>query len=146
MKIIAGSAIALALMLGVAPTFGSEKDPTSTLPNYNVKTELNFSGTIAKVRDLPAGNALAGIYVTIQARAETLEVYLGPADFVKLMKLNVRPGLRDVGVTGSKVRYEGNDLVLARELRFENLVFSLRDEKGVPNWLWATLGAIPTGF
>jgi hypothetical protein len=145
MKIIAGSVIALAL-LGVAPTFGVEKDPTGALPRYNVNTEIDFRGTIVKVREATASDAYAGIYLTIQAKTDTFEVYLGPANFIKLIDLKLRPGLKDVAVTGSRVRFEENDLVLAREVRMDNTVFALRDGKGVPNWIWSTVGALPTGF
>jgi len=146
MKIIVGSAIALALTLGVAPGFGGGKDPTVGLPQYNLKTETNFVGTIAKVREVPIGEAFAGIHVTMQSKSETIEVYLGPADFIKLMGMPLRPGVKDVTVIGSKVKFEGSDLVLARELRIDHTELLLRDEKGFPNWIWAAVGAIPTGF
>jgi hypothetical protein len=61
------------------------------------------------------------------------------------MDVPLRAGSKDVGVTGSKVKFDGNDLVLARELRVGKTVLSLRDEKGFPNWLWVTRG-ITSGF
>jgi len=134
------------LTLGVAPIFGGGKDPTVGLPQYSVKTEVHFIGTIAKVREVPVGEAFAGIHLTIQAKGDPFEVYLGPADFIKLMGLQLHPGVKDVAITGSKVKFEGNDLVLARELSIDHTVLSLRDEKGFPNWIWAAVGAIPTGF
>lgn len=146
MKIIAGSVIALTLMSGVAPVLGSEKEPTGARPTYNVNTEIDFSGNIVKVREATAADAFPGTYVTIQVRTGVVEVYLGPANFIKLLDLKLRPGLKDVAVTGSKVIFEGNDLVLAREVRIDTTIFSLRDRKGVPNWIWSGLGAIPTGL
>jgi hypothetical protein len=65
--------------------------------------------------------------------------------FIKLMAMPIRNGLKDVGITGSKVKFEGTDLVLARELRIEKTVLSIRDETGFPNWLWATRTGIATG-
>jgi len=148
MKIIAGSAIAVALMFsrGVTPAFGGGKDLATGVPQYNVKTEVDFIGAIVKVREVPRGEAFAGIHLTIQSKSDAIEVYLGPADFIKLMDMPLRAGLKDVGVTGSKVKFEGNDLVLARELRIDKTVLSLRDEKGFPNWLWATRGESTGGF
>ena len=146
MKIIAGSVIALTLMSGAVPAFGSEKEPTGARPTYNVNTEMDFTGNIVKVREATANDAFAGTYVTIQVRTGVLEVYLGPANFIKLLDLKLRPGPKVVAVTGSRVTFEGNDLVLAREVRVDNTVFSLRDRKGVPSWIWSGLGAIPTGL
>jgi hypothetical protein len=147
MKIIASSALAWALILsrGVAPAFGGGKDAASDVPQYNIKTEVDFIGAIVKVREVPRGEAFAGIHLTIQSKGEAIEVYLGPADFIKLMDMPLRAGLKDVGVTGSKVKFDGNDLVLARELRVDKTVLSLRDEKGFPNWLWTTRGTT-SGF
>jgi hypothetical protein len=138
MKTIASSVMAVALVVGITPVFGGDSDP-ARVPQYNVKTEIEFRGTIAKMREVPPGNAYAGVHLTIQtAKSETFEIYLGPADFIKFVGMPLRQGLKDVTVIGSKVKFEGNDLVLARELRVENSVFSLRDEKGFPNWLWIT--------
>ncbi len=144
MKIIAGSVITLALMTGL-PAFGGEKDPGGAVPQYNVKTEVDFKGTIVKVREVPAGNAYAGVHLTIQSKADTFEVYLGPADFIQMMQVQLNPGEKNVGVTGARVKFEGEELVLARELRIGNMVLTLRDEKGFPSWLWLTRTGITSG-
>ncbi len=142
MKTILGAVMTLAMM---TPAFGGGKDPAAGVPQYNVKSETDFVGTILKVREIPAGEAFAGIHLTMQVRNETIDVFLGPADFIKLMAMPLRNGLKDVGITGSKVKFEGNDLVLARELRIEKTELSLRDETGFPNWLWLTRTGISTG-
>jgi hypothetical protein len=146
MKTIAGSVIAVALLFGATPAFSGEKDLASAVPQYNTKTEVELRGTILKVNEVAPGEAFAGIHLTIQTKTNaTFDVFVGPADFIKLMKMPFRPGVKDVGVTGSKVKFEGNDLVLAREVRIDNIFLTLRDEKGFPNWLWATRTDITSG-
>jgi hypothetical protein len=148
MKQIACSMMALALTCAVVPAFGGDKDPAdNNVPQYNVKSEVDFKGTIAKVREVPVGEAFAGIHLTINSfkGGEVLEVFVGPADFLKLMDMKFHPGKDTIGVTGSKVKFEGNDMVLAREVRIGQVILSLRDEKGFPNWLWATRTGISTG-
>jgi len=147
MKIIASSALAWALVLsrGVTPAFGGGKDAAGDVPQYNTKTEVDFVGTIVKVREVSRAEAFAGIHLTIQSKGDAIEVYLAPADFIKLMDMPLRAGLKDVTVIGSRVKFEGSDLVLARELRVDKTVLSLRDEKGFPNWLWTTRGTT-SGF
>jgi hypothetical protein len=142
MKTILGAVMTLAI---ITPAFGGGKDPAPTVPQYNVKAETDLVGTVMKIREVPAGEAFAGTHLTMQVRNETIDVFLGPADFIKLMALPLKAGLKDVGVTGSKVKFEGNDLVLARELRIDKTVLSLRDGTGFPNWLWATRTGISTG-
>ena len=147
MKIILGAVMTFAMSLpfGMTPAFGGGKDPAPAVPQYNVKSETDFIGTILKVREVPAGEAFAGIHLTIQGKGEPIDVFLGPADFIKLMAMPLKAGLKDVGITGSKLKFEGNDLVLARELRIEKTVVSLRDETGFPNWLWGARNGIATG-
>jgi hypothetical protein len=142
MKTILGAVMTLAI---ITPAFGGGKDPAPAVPQYNVKAETDLVGTVVKIREVPAGEAFAGTHLTMQVRNETIDVFLGPADFIKLMALPLKAGLKDVGITGSKVKFEGNDLVLARELRIDKTVLSLRDETGFPNWLWATRTGISTG-
>jgi hypothetical protein len=144
MKIMVGAVMTLAL---VASAFGGGKDPAAGAPpQYNVKSEIDFVGTIVKVSEVPAGEAFAGIHLTMQSKGDAIEVYLAPADFMKLMAVPLHPGMKLVGITGSKVKFEGNDLVLARELRSEKTVLILRDETGFPNWLWARPGIATGGF
>ncbi len=142
MKIILGAVMTLAM---ITPAFGGGKDPAAGVPQYNVKAETDFVGTILKVREVPVGEAFAGIHLTIQAKGDPIDVFLGPADFIKLMAMPLHVGMKDVGITGSRVKFEGNDLVLARELRIEKTVLSIRDETGFPNWLWLTRTGIATG-
>jgi len=111
-----------------------------------VKTEVDFKGIIVKVREVPADEAYAGIHLTIQSKSDAVEVFLAPADFVKLMRVQLNVGEKNVGVTGSKVKFEGEELVLARELRIEKMVLTLRDEKGFPTWLWLTRTDFTSGF
>jgi hypothetical protein len=142
MKSILGAVMTLAM---IAPAFGGGKEPATAVPQYNVKSETDFVGTILKVREVPAGEAFAGIHLTMLAKGENIDVFLGPADFIKLMAMPLKAGLKDVGITGSKVKFEGTDLVLARELRVEKTVISIRDETGFPNWLWLTRTGITSG-
>jgi hypothetical protein len=146
MKTIASSVMAVVLVVGLTPAFGGDKD-LAGVPQYNPKTEIEFRGTIAKMSEVPQGNAYAGVHLTVQTtKSETFEIYLGPSDFIKLVGMPLHQGLKDVTIVGSKVKFEGNDLVLARELRVEKTVLSLRDEKGFPNWLWLTRTGITSGL
>jgi hypothetical protein len=142
MKRIASSMLAAVLSY---PVLCAASDVPTGEPRYDAMTEVAVRGTIVEVREVPAGKPLAGIYMNLKTKAETVvEVYLGPAEYVKLLKMPLDAGLKDVGVTGSKVEFEGRELILAREVRVRETIFSMRDEKGFPFWKWGT--EFPTGL
>jgi hypothetical protein len=145
MKSTASSVLTLSIALWAAPVFCAARDAGGE-PPYDAKAEVNFTGTIVKVDEIAPGSVLAGFHLTVQTRTDSFEVYLGPASFIKRLDMPLRVGLKDIGVTGSRIKFAGNDLMLAREVRVEKTVFSLRDGNGVPNWLWSMRSEPPTGF
>jgi hypothetical protein len=63
-----------------------------------------------------------------------VDVYLCPSSF--LNEIGVSFSKDEIAFTGSKVKQEGADLVLAREVVRGNDTLVLRDEKGNPVWSW----------
>ena len=57
----ASSILALALGLTIPAFCADTKD--ADVPQYNVKTEINFEGTISKVRLVPEGEPYAGVHI-----------------------------------------------------------------------------------
>jgi len=148
MKKIAGSLLTLALALGTATVFGGDKDPVDNSPQYNLKTEVTIKGTIQAVREVPATEVFAGVHVSllILKTNETVDVFIAPQEFLKFMGVPLRAGMKDVTLVGSKVKSEGKDLMLARELKVDTTVLSIRDDKGFPNWLWLMKQGITSGL
>jgi len=66
---------------------------------------------------------------------EIVDVYLCPKSFLEEMGVSFSKGDQIV-VTGSKVKQDGADLVLAREVVKGNDTLVLRDDKGNPVWNW----------
>jgi len=128
----------IALYLGLA--FYAPKETPA--PQYDRKTEIDLTGNLVKVYQ--AGGPLAGTYATIETKGGTFEVYFAPASFVQMLDIPLKAGLRDVGVTGSKIAVEDKTVILAREVRIEKTFYSLRDANGGANWLWTR--PIPTGL
>lgn len=143
MKTIASSVLTLIFGIGASPAFCAGID-AGGVPQYDPKTEIDFSGTIVKVHEVAPSEAFPGFHVTIQTKAASVDVYLGPAEFIKRLDVPLRVGLKDFGVKGSKVRFAGNDVVLACEVSVGGTVFTLRDERGFPNWI--TRSEPTTGF
>lgn len=130
-------------LLVVPSAFAGGKDPSSLAPAYDAKTEIQFEGQVAGTREVSTG-PLQGVYLTVTAKGESTDLYLAPVAFIKMIDAHFNAG-ETVEVTGSKVVFNGKDLVLTRELRLGKTTLALRDKNGSPNWLWTTKG-FPSGL
>jgi len=101
---------------------------------------------IGGVHEISSG-ALVGVYLTVKTRTADVELYLGPSEFIKMFDVHFKSG-DDIRATGSKVKFENKDLVLARELEVGKslITLTLRDAKGTPQWLWMTKRPVPTSI
>ena len=139
MNRIASSLVTVVL---ATAAFGGGKDQAPAEPVYDVKTEVQIDAAVSGVKEVSTG-ALKGVFLSVKSKSETMEIYLGPADFVKMFDVKFKNG-DEVVVTGSKIKFEERDVVLAREVEIGKIILRLRDQKGTPNWLW--LKQIPTGL
>jgi hypothetical protein len=67
--------------------------------------------------------------------SDTVDVYLCPKSFLDDMGVSFNKG-DDIALTGSKVKQNGTDLILAREVVKGDVTLALRDDKGNPVWNW----------
>ncbi len=134
------SASSLATLL-LASSAAFAADPA---PSYNLKTEIEITGTISAVNEISTG-ALPGVYLTVKTKNDTLEMYLAPAEFIKIFDVKLKPGA-EITATVSKVKLEDKDIALARVLAIGKVDLILRDAKGTPQWLWMMRPSIPTGL
>ena len=74
-----------------------------------------------------------GLHLVLKTDKETLTVLVGPSSFVKEKNFTFAKG-DQVEVTGSKVKYNDTDAVIARAIKKGDKTLTLRDEKGVPEW------------
>lgn len=100
---------------------------------YDPAAMVRISGSVQEVREVPEPPALKGIHVTVKNERAVFHVYLAPARFLRLFAITLKTG-DELQIYGSKTRFKGADLVLARELRRNTDVLVLRDEKGNPYW------------
>jgi len=127
------------LLFATSVGFSADEAPT-----YNLKTEAQVTGNITAVNEISTG-ALPGVYVTVKGKDGSLEIYLAPADFVKLFDVKLKVG-SEVAATVSKVKLGDKDIALARLFEIGKVDLILRDPKGIPQWLWMIRPVIPTGL
>ncbi|MEI9974695.1 MAG: hypothetical protein WDO73_23185 [Ignavibacteriota bacterium] len=116
-----------------------QKDPAPAAePKYDTTTNIDIMVVVTEVKDIPVGSPLSGMHLIVRPEssknnAETTDVYLAPDDYLKDFGCHFTKGDR-IQIKGSKVKYNGSNAVLAREIRLEATTVYLRDEHGVPYW------------
>jgi hypothetical protein len=105
-----------------------------SLPKYDLATETKMKGTIQELK-LPEKSAKEAARLTLKSGDTTIDVYLCPKSFLDDMGSNLAKG-DEVNLTGSKVKQDGADLILAREVSKGSDTLVLRDDKGKPVWDW----------
>jgi hypothetical protein len=103
-------------------------------PKYDIATETKMKGTIQELK-LPEKGAKGAAHLTLKSGDNTVDVYLCPKSYLDDMGSNLAKG-DEVSLTGSKVKQDGTDLVLAREVVKGSDTLVLRDDKGKPVWDW----------
>jgi len=101
---------------------------------YDVNTVETISGQVTKVDKIyPDNNMSYGIHLTLSTTTGEISVHLGPGWFIENQDTEVNAG-DNVTVTGSKVTYEGSEVIIAKEVTKGDEVLKLRDDNGFPLW------------
>jgi hypothetical protein len=124
----------LSIVLAAVAAAGPAASAQSSLPKYDLATETKMKGTIQELK-LPEKGAKEAARLTLKSGDTTVDVYLCPKSFLDDMGSNLAKG-DEVNLTGSKVKQDGTDLILAREVSKGSDTLVLRDDKGKPVWDW----------
>jgi|ERR1700733_1885296 len=104
-------------------------------PKYDLQTETKMKGTVEEVK-LPAkGSEKEVVHLLLKNGDGVVDLYFCPKSFMDDMGVSFSKG-DELAFTGSKVKYDGVDLILAREVLKGSDTLVLRDEKGNPVWSW----------
>ena len=104
-----------------------------TPPFYNVATEVTLSGTIDDVKIVPGAGLQSGVHLVLRTRSETLEIDLGPEWFMTQQKYKLAKG-EAISITGSRIKTDTAERVVAREVKKGAETMTFRDAKGFPKW------------
>jgi hypothetical protein len=92
---------------------------------------------VEEVKLLPLGTRKDFTELIIQSGDDKVHIYVCPKTFQEEMGISFSKG-DQIAVTGSKVKQEGSDVILARELVKGQDTVLFRDDKGSPVWDWRT--------
>jgi hypothetical protein len=105
------------------------------VPKYDKTTEVKLKGTVADVRDYncPISGTM-GAHLTLKLQdGSTMELHLAATKYMKSYELVFNKG-DEIEVVGSKVKLDGAETILAREITRGQDSFVFRDADGKPVW------------
>jgi hypothetical protein len=102
-------------------------------PKYDPATETKLKGTVEELKFVPPSGGKPVAYLVVKSGADTVQVFLCPKTFLDQMGTTFKPQDK-VEVTGSKVKQDGEDLILAREVDKGDDMLTLRFKDGKPAW------------
>jgi hypothetical protein len=102
-------------------------------PRYDLSKVIDVDATVIDTREVPGNNPLSGLHLAVKIESDTVDVFLGPVDFLRDFAITFAKGDK-LEIIGSKVKFGGAHLVLARQVRRDETTLYLRDAKGKPHW------------
>jgi hypothetical protein len=102
-------------------------------PKYDLATEGKFKGVIEEVKFVPPSGGKPVAYLLLKSGTDAVHVFLCPKKFLDDMGI-VFKAEEEIEVTGSKVKQDGADLTLAREVLKGGETLTLRFKDGKPAW------------
>lgn len=101
---------------------------------YDTKTVETISGSVISIDQiLPDKNMSVGIHLLLNTVNGNVSIHLGPAWYIENQDIQIIKG-DNVSVTGSKVTYNGDQVIIAKEIIKGDQLLKLRDENGYPLW------------
>jgi hypothetical protein len=130
--------VGLFLLSGLTPAFSQEASTTDHgAPKYDLQTESKKKGIVDEVKLLTLGSRKDFVQLVVKSGEEKLSIFVCPKPFQDEMGITFTKG-DEIAVTGSKVKQEEADVILARELVRGTDTLQFRDDKGKAVWDWRT--------
>ena len=103
-------------------------------PKYDPATEAKFKGTVAELKMVPPTGGKPVAYLVMKSGSDSaVQVFLCPKKFLDDMGIVFKAD-DEIEVTGSKIKQDGADLTLAREVVKGGDTLTLRFKDGKPAW------------
>ena len=126
--------LVLSLLLWVTPGLSQKTPPEdSSLPKYELDAELKTKGVIDEVNLLSVGSRKDFTELVIKSGDDQILIYVCPKPFQDEIGVTFTKG-DEVDVTGSKIKQEASDIILARVMVKGTDTLMFRDDKGKPVW------------
>ena len=125
--------VSLFLLLCVSPGLSQKAQSADSLPKYDLQTEMKTKGVIEEVNQLSVGTRKDFTELILKNGEDKVHIYVCPQPFQTEMGISFTKG-DQIAVTGSKVKQEAVEIILAREMVRGTDTLMFRDGKGNPVW------------
>jgi hypothetical protein len=95
---------------------------------YERSTEVTLDGSTLYVADGPSG-----VYAIMKDGLNEIEVFLAPSEVLEKKGVHLQTG-DSIRVVGSRVTWNGAEVIVAREVTQKGKTTILRDKDGTPRW------------
>jgi len=102
-------------------------------PKYDPATEGKFKGVVEELKFVPPTGGKPIAYLMMKSGTNAVEVFLCPKKFLDDMGVVFKAD-DEIEITGSKVKQDGGELTLAREVVKGGDTLTLRFKDGKPAW------------
>ncbi len=102
-------------------------------PKYDPATEAKFKGTIEELKMVPPSGGKPVAYLVLKSGPDAMQIFLCPKKFLDDMGVEFKAN-DEIEVIGSKIKQDGADLTLAREVIKGGDTLTLRFKDGKPAW------------
>jgi len=116
-----------------AVTFLATSAFSQALPKYDPASESTVKGTVQEVKLVPPSGGKPLAFLVVKSGTDAVQIFLCPKKFLDDMGIEFKAA-EEVEVTGSKVKQDGADLILAREVGKGGETLTLRFKDGKPAW------------
>lgn len=110
---------------------------SQALPKYDPATETTVKGTVQELKLLPPTGGRPIAYLVTKTgpdkEKDTVQIFLCPKSFLDEIGIAFKPD-EAIEVRGSKVKQDGADLILAREMVKGGDTLTFRFPNGKPAW------------
>lgn len=107
--------VTLSLAVSIAYAQG-RRGQMRGMPRYDTANEVTLQGTITKVETHMGRMGWDGTHLVVTFGSETLDVHVGPSNYLAQQKFSFAAG-EQIQVTGSRIKFEGSDVLIAREIK-----------------------------
>ena len=125
------SLLAVFLGIGVHMAAGQGCGPGACM--YDPKTETTIMGVIQEVKAISGPGRGTGTHLVVKTESGLIEVHVGPSWYLKQQNCQFKKD-DQVEILGSKVKFEGADVLIARQMKSGDKAWTLRDAQGIPAW------------
>jgi hypothetical protein len=130
---LGGATTLMVLVVGAAVAAAQMDHDHGSSMAYDPKTEVTLQGTVQDVMTMPGTQPMSGVHLSLETKDGTIHVHVGTPEYLAKQNVSFAKGDR-VTVTGSKIKGEGFEAVLARSVAVGEVVVALREKDGTPRW------------